>query len=80
MEADDLLCSRNAHDRNVLVRRAQWKIHQPPSPKGQRASLEGAFISFDARTRGSTRLPCEGGKLGKVREMGSGKVLISCAQ
>ena len=23
--------SRNAHDRNVLIRRAQWKINQPPS-------------------------------------------------
>jgi hypothetical protein len=23
MEPDDLLCSRNAHDKNVLVRRAQ---------------------------------------------------------
>ena len=33
METDDLLCSRNAHDRNVLVRRAQWKINQPPSLK-----------------------------------------------
>ncbi len=31
MEPDDLLCSRNAHDKNVLVRHAQWKIHQPPS-------------------------------------------------
>ena len=33
MEPDDLLCSRNAHDKNVLVRRAQWKINQPPSPE-----------------------------------------------
>ena len=31
MEPVDLLCSRNAHDRNVLVRRAQWEINQPPS-------------------------------------------------
>jgi hypothetical protein len=27
MEPDDLLCSRNAHDRNVLVRRAQSRIN-----------------------------------------------------
>jgi hypothetical protein len=41
MEADDLLCSRNAHDRNVLVRRAQWKISQPPSlEKNERAWRE----------------------------------------
>jgi hypothetical protein len=29
MEADDLLCSRNAHDQNVLVRRAHSRIGQP---------------------------------------------------
>ena len=57
MEADDLLCSRNARSRTPLVGRAQWKINQPPSLKRQRASLEGAFISFDPRIRGSTRLP-----------------------
>jgi hypothetical protein len=28
-----------------------------PTLKRYRASLEGTFISFDARTRGSTRLP-----------------------
>jgi hypothetical protein len=31
MEADDLLCSRNARSRTPLVERAQWKINQPPS-------------------------------------------------
>ena len=31
MEADDLLCSRNARSRTPLVGRAQWKINQPPS-------------------------------------------------
>ena len=25
-----LLCSRNAHDQNVLVRRAQWEAKQAP--------------------------------------------------
>ena len=28
MEPDDLLCSRAAHDKNVLIRCAQWKISQ----------------------------------------------------
>jgi hypothetical protein len=40
MEADDLLCSRNARPPKALVRRAQWKINQPPSLERQRASLE----------------------------------------
>jgi len=44
MGPDDLLCSQNAHDQNVLVRCAQWKINQPPSPKRERASLEGSFL------------------------------------
>jgi hypothetical protein len=33
-----------------LSMRAQWKINQPPSLKRQRASLEGSFISLDARS------------------------------
>ena len=33
MEADDLLCSRNARSQTPLVGRAQWKINQPPSLK-----------------------------------------------
>ena len=52
MEADDLLCSRNARSRTPLVGRAQWKINQPPSPERERASIEGACISFDASSRG----------------------------
>src|SRR5438552_16245487 len=75
MEADDLLCSRNARPLKALVGRAQWKINQPPSLKREKACLEGwdgqpgrppargtrtiRMCSFDARTRGSTRLPCE---------------------
>ena len=31
MEADDLLCSRNARPQKALVGCAQWKINQPPS-------------------------------------------------
>jgi hypothetical protein len=33
MEADDLLCSRNARPMKALVERAQWKISQLPSLK-----------------------------------------------
>ncbi len=33
MEADNLLCSRNARPEKALVGRAQWKIIQPPSLK-----------------------------------------------
>jgi hypothetical protein len=58
MEPDDLLCSRNARPQKALVGRAQWKINQPPSLERERASLEGAFITFDARIRRSTRPPC----------------------
>ena len=50
MEADDLLCSRNARSRTPLVGRAQWKIHQPPSLERERASLEEACLSFEARS------------------------------
>ena len=54
MEPDDLLYSRNARPEKALVGRAQWKIIQPPSLKRERASLEGACISFDARSRRQT--------------------------
>jgi hypothetical protein len=53
MEADDLLCSRNARPQKALVGRAQWKINQPPSLKRERPSLEGAYLSLDARGKGS---------------------------
>ncbi len=55
MEADDLLCSRNARPQKALVGRAQWKINQPPSLERERASLEGGCISFDARSKGQPR-------------------------
>jgi len=60
MEPDDLLCSRNAHDQNVLVRRAQGEINQPQSLKRERASLEGSFRrirGFDARSEKHFRHP-----------------------
>ena len=43
MEADDLLCSRNAHDKNVLVRRAQWKITQAPSLRDNERAWKDHF-------------------------------------
>jgi hypothetical protein len=49
MEPDELLCSRNAHDKNVLVGRAQWKLNQPPSP-GEMASELGGSINSVAST------------------------------
>ena len=52
MEADDLLCSRNARPPKALVGRAQWKINQPPSLKRVLASLEGLSVtSFDGRSQ-----------------------------
>ena len=37
------LCSRNAHDRNVLVRRAQWGTH-PGHPEKTSTSMFGRGI------------------------------------
>ena len=49
MEADDLLCSRNARSRTPLVGRAQWKINQPPSLRNnERAWKEYLFRSTRA--------------------------------
>ena len=60
MESDDLLCSRNARPPKALVGRAQWKINQPPSPKRERAGLEGAFRQMTlsrARSEGQLLRP-----------------------
>jgi len=66
MEPDDLLCSRNARPQKALVGRAQWKINQPPSLKGERASLEGA-LSKRAR-KGQGRVLARPGWVGeKIR-------------
>ena len=47
MGPDDLLCSRNAHDKNVLVRRAHSRIEQAtilkPGKKAAPALLDGIF-------------------------------------
>jgi len=69
MEADDLLCSRNARPQKALVGRAQWKINQPPSLKRYRASLEGSIYKMDdgrsdARSEEQRGAPF----LGRVRE------------
>ena len=49
MEPDDLLCSRNAHDKHVLVRRAQWRINQ--------ATLESEVWDWDDTRSGSSMSP-----------------------
>ena len=54
MGPDDLLCSRNARLKKALVGRAQWKITQPPSLERERASLDGSYMSFDARSEGQS--------------------------
>ena len=43
MEADDLLCSRNARPQQALVGRAQWKINQPPSLEEITSKLGGSM-------------------------------------
>ena len=49
MEADELLCSRNARSRTPLVGRAQWKINQPPSLReNKRAWREHLYHSTRA--------------------------------
>src|SRR6185436_5237019 len=49
MEPDDLLCSRNARSGTPLVGRAQWKINQAPSLRGnERAWREHLYPSTRA--------------------------------
>jgi hypothetical protein len=55
MEADDLLCSRNARPQKALVGRAQWKINQPPSLKRERASLEESLAVRHVRVWNQSR-------------------------
>jgi hypothetical protein len=50
MEADDLLCSRNARPEKALVGRAQWKINQPPS-LGEITSKLGGIIEPERCSR-----------------------------
>jgi hypothetical protein len=66
MEAGDLLCSRNAQDRNVLVRRAQWKINQPPSLKRERVSLKGLHWLLAAALLGTRRVLARQGWAGET--------------
>ena len=49
MEADDLLCSRNARPEKALVGRAQWKIIQPPSLKEITSELGRIIFSRSLR-------------------------------
>ena len=59
MEADDLLCSRNARPEKTLVGRAQWKINQPPSlERDEQAWKEHVYRSTRA-VRDRRGLPFE---------------------
>jgi hypothetical protein len=66
MEADDLLCSRNARPPKALVGRAQWKINQPPSLKRERASLEGSYWLLAAALFGTRRVLARQGWAGET--------------
>ena len=81
MEPDDLLCSRNARSGTPLVERAQWKINQPPSLKGERASLEGLYvISFNGRIEiNMGALPREG-KQASLEGSFRRKTVARCAE
>jgi hypothetical protein len=46
MEADDLLCSRNARPQKALVGREQWDQHGCYSTREKQASLEGSIRSM----------------------------------
>ena len=49
MEPDDLQCSRNVRSRTPLVGRAQWKIIQPPSLRGNEEHSDRFGRSIRAR-------------------------------
>ncbi len=53
MEPDDLLCSRNARSRTLLVARAQWKINQAPSPPSCYGLLHSNFSAIACRGENS---------------------------
>ena len=59
MEADDLLCSRNARSRTPLVGRAQWKINQPPSLKMVSSKLGGSIYIVRCAQLGIDRATLE---------------------
>ena len=45
MEADDLLCSRNARSQTPLVGRAQWETNSGHPPGEDASELEGTIGS-----------------------------------
>ena len=55
MEADDLLCSRNARSQTPLVERAQWKLNQPPSLERERAGELGGSFSISRPSTSNLR-------------------------
>ncbi len=60
MEADDLLCSRNARSRTPLVGRAQWKINQPPSLRDVEQAWWEHLYCFMRAVKNNLPAPPEG--------------------
>ena len=67
MEADDLLCSRNARSRTPLVGRAQWKINQLPSLERGEANLEEHTYCSRRAIEERPGYPRSGGPLDRLR-------------
>jgi len=87
MEADDLLCLRNARPQKVLVGRAQWKINQPPSQRDNERAWKDYYEEqwYSTRTVETTHrqpapgygLRCDAGSgAGRSRRPGSVQVVL----
>ena len=66
MEAVDLLCSRNAHDQNVLVRRAQWETKQAVIWRESELARKGSGETADR-----VSVLAEPSRYSSVRSMGA---------
>ena len=87
MEADDLLCSRNARPQKALVGRAQWKINQSPSQRDNERAWKDHYEErwYSTRTVETTQwqpapgygLRCDAGSgAGRSRRPGSAQVVL----
>ena len=65
MEADDLLCSRNARSRTPLVGRTQWKISQLPSLERDKQAWREHVDRSTRAVEGFSSLPAWECKRGK---------------
>jgi len=77
-----VLCSRNARPEKGLVRRPHVDQHGCPSQREGLASLEGTYLSLDARSGRPNRPPSCEGEVGdnKKRGMRSGQVPFLLAE